>query len=54
MKLKHQAPHINDFDYDLDVTDRKAIKQYNNTRMRKLKDLKKLKKKDFESDYESD
>ena len=51
MKLKHQAPHVDDFEFDLDVADRRAIKSYNNTRMRKIKSLKKLKKKDFESDY---
>jgi hypothetical protein len=42
MKIKHQAPHLDKLKH-LDVDDRKAIKSYNNTRKRKIRNLNKNK-----------
>lgn len=40
MRVRHQAPHLERLKF-LDVGDRKKIKSYNNTRKRKIRNLKK-------------
>ena len=40
MRIRHQAPHLEGFKF-LDVEDKKRIKSYNNTRKRKIRNLKK-------------